>query len=93
MLSPTQRAMIDVLRHGQPIPSGHLASAIYGNRYDGGPDDAEHTMRNQIYRIREKLARVGIEIETVGQGRGSAGYRVNPAHRDALNELLANLVT
>lgn len=88
MLSPTQRAMIASLRHGHPVPTDELVCAIYGYRSDGGPDRAEHAIRTQIYKIRLKLADLGIVIETIGYGRGAVGYRVRPEHCPALQYLL-----
>ena len=90
MLSPTQRAMIASLRHGQPVRTEQLIDMLYGSRSDGGPDAASTAVRTQIYRMREKLRAVGIEIETLGtHGRGSIGYRVKPEHCPMLDALLA----
>lgn len=80
MLSPTQRAMIAELRHGETVPTERIVNAIYGSRADGGPEDAAHAIRRQIYKMRQKLASVGIEIETVGVTKGSEGYRLRPEH-------------
>lgn len=87
MLSPVQRAMIAVLRHGQTIPTDRLVTVVYSGTH-GGPDDAAHAIRAQMCKIRDKLERYGIEIETIGRGRGAIGYRVNPRHRRALDDLL-----
>ena len=92
MLSPTQRAMIAALLHGQPkpVPTAHLVDVVYGDRDDGGPDNAEHIVRVQIYQIRTKLAHLGIKIETVGGcNRWSIGYRIPPEHCGALDTMLA----
>ncbi len=92
MLSPTQRVMIASLRHGQPepVPTRKLVDAVYGDREDGGPENAEYVVRVHICQIRTKLAALGIEIETVkGLGRGANGYRVKPEHCCALDTLLA----
>jgi DNA-binding response OmpR family regulator len=83
MLSPTQRAMVAFLRPGHIVPTETLVDAIYGSRRDGGPDGAAHAVRTQIYKMRAKLAAIGVEIETVGHGRGSDGYRLKNA--DALD--------
>ena len=92
MLSPTQRAMIAALRHGQPdpVPTARLVDVIYGGRLDGGPDDAAVNVRVQISQIRAKLGPVGIQIDRVsGLGRGANGYRIRPEHCGALDALLA----
>ena len=88
MLSPVQRAMIAAMRQGAPVPTERLVTAVYSSRRDGGPDNAEHAVRAQIYKMREKLLPYGIEIETIGHGRGSIGYRVKPEHCIALTALL-----
>lgn len=90
MLSPTQRAVLEPLRQGTPVPVERLVNHIYGARYDGGPDNAAVTIRQQIYYMRQKLALHGIEIRTIGQGRGSHGYMVPPEQATKLDELLAS---
>lgn len=91
MLSPVQRAMIAALRHGQTVPTDRLVIAVYTGCKGGGPDNAAHAIRAQICKMRDKLAPHGIEIETVGHGRGAIGYRVRPDHRQALEKLLAEI--
>lgn len=90
MLSPTQRALIEPLRHGQPVPVRHLIVLLYGPRFDGGPEDAANAVRQIIFKARRKLAEYGVHIRTVGTGRGSHGWMVDPEHRDALAALLDN---
>jgi len=89
MLSPTQRAMIASLRSGHPVPTDTLVDAVYGSRSDGGPDRAEHAIRTQIYKMRLRLRELGVEIETIGYGRGAIGYRVKPEHCPVLDLLIA----
>lgn len=88
MLSPVQRAMIAALRHGHTVPTERLVTVVYSTRHDGGPDNAEHAVRAQIFKMRAKLEPYGIEIETVGYGRGAIGYRIKPDHHQALGSLL-----
>jgi hypothetical protein len=90
MLSPTQRALIEPLRHGKPVPMRLLISLLYATRYDGGPGDPAHAVRQIIYKARLKLAEHHIQVRTVGTGRGAHGWMVEPAHRDALAALLEN---
>jgi hypothetical protein len=90
MLSPTQRALIEPLRHGEPVPVRRLIVLLYGCRFDGGPEDAANAVRQIIWKARRKLAEHGIHIRTVGSGRGSHGWMVEPEHRDALAALLGN---
>jgi hypothetical protein len=88
MLSPTQRALIEPLRHGKPVPVSQLVSLLYGPRYDGGPDDAANAVRQLIYKARRKLAGYRITIVTVGSGNGSHGWMVHPRDVAALAEVL-----
>ena len=88
MLSPTQRALIEPLRHGEPVPVRRLIVLLYGCRFDGGPEDAANAVRQIIWKARRKLAEHGIHIRTVGTGRGSHGWMVDPEHRAALAALL-----
>jgi len=90
MLSPTQRALIEPLRHGEPVSLSRLISLLYSARYDGGPDDAANAVRQIVFKARRKLAEHSIQIRTVGTGRGSHGWMVEPDHRDALSALLEN---
>ncbi len=87
MLSPMQRAMIARLRHG-PVPSRRLIDEIYGEREDGGPEDAGAALRVAIHKLRNKLALHGVEIETMSFGQKAEGYRVRPEHCDLLDRLL-----
>lgn len=88
MLSPTQRAVAAVLLSGELVPVERLVIAIYGGRRDGGPLDADLEVYKQIAKLRDKLARFGIEIETVGRGRGAMGYRVRSEYKSAIETLL-----
>jgi len=90
MLSPTQRAMIAPLRHGEPVPTRQLIDHLYGYRSDGGPDNAGCAIRVQMHKMRAKLRQIGIEIETIGHARGSLGYRIKPECMANLNALLAD---
>ena len=89
MLSPVQRIMIVPLCRGEPVPTECLVTAVYTGCRGDGPANAEHAIRAQIYKLREKLSPLGITIETIGYGRGAIGYRVLPEHRQALTALLA----
>ena len=88
MLSPMQRAMIASLRHGHPVPTTQLVDVIYGYRSDGGPNDAGNVIANQIYKMRQKLRALGVEIEHIGHARGAVGYRLKPGCEGALDALL-----
>jgi hypothetical protein len=88
MLSPTQRALIEPLRHGKPVPMRLLISLLYATRYDGGPGDPAHAVRQIIYKARRKLAGCRITIITVGSGNGSHGWMVHPRDVAALAEVL-----
>ena len=90
MLSPTQRALIEPLRHGKPVPVSQLVRVLYNSSYDGGPADAAKAVRLIIFRVRRKLRGYEIHIRTVGYGRHSYGWMVEPEHRAALEALLDN---
>lgn len=90
LLTIQQRLILDHLRHcrGSPLPIERLIVAVYGHRYDGGPEYASPAIRCQIFRMRKVLREHGIHILTVGVGRGSQGYLIDPDHLDRLEDLL-----
>ena len=90
LLTLQQRLILDHLRHcrGGPLPVARLIVAIYGYRYDGAPDYAEATVRNQIFKMRAKLAGHGIKLLTIGHGRGTQGYMIDPDDLDRVEGLL-----
>ena len=92
MLSPTQRALIEPLRHGKPVPVSQLVSLLYKSSYDGGPLDAAHAVRQIIYKARRKLAGYRITIVTVGSGNGSHGWMVHPRDVAALAAILDQII-
>lgn len=90
LLTAQQKALLEPLRSGSPVPVDQLIRALYACRPDGGPDDAAQTVRSMIYYLRKALAPAGIAILTIGQGRASQGYMVDPAHLQLLDGALAH---
>lgn len=88
MLSPTQRAVAELLCQGLTLTTTQLIDGLYGDRADGGPETADLCVRVQIHKLRSKLSSVGIEIDTIGYGRGFEGYRLRPDHAAALGALI-----
>ena len=90
-----QKLILDQLRHtrGSPIPVERLIEALYGARYDGGPDNAAAVVRVQILRLRSRLAERGVSILTIGGAHASQGYMLDPDHLDRLEGLLAGQTT
>ena len=88
LLTAQQKALIEPLRHGSPVPVPRLVATLYAARFDGGPEDAEATVRTMIYYLRQRLARHGIAILTIGVGRGAQGYMLDPDHIGRLDALM-----
>ena len=85
LLTAQQLALLGPLCRRSPTPVQALADAIYADRADGGPDNADHVVRIQIQRMRERLEPHGIRILTfVGQG-----YMFDPQHVPKLNALMS----
>ena len=90
LLPAQQRTLLDQLRHtrGSPIPIERLTFALYGHRYDGGPDAANALTRRVLLELRRTLGNQGIIILTIGFGRATQGYMLDPAHLDRVEALL-----
>lgn len=55
------------------IPTASLVDALYGHRYDGGPENAMVAVRVFIWQLNKKLRAHGIRIRG---WRGIGGYTV-----------------
>lgn len=83
-LTLQQRLLLDELRHtrGSPISIERIICALYGNRHDGGPDNAPGTVHTQIKNLRRALEPHGARILTIGLGLGAQGYMLDPETLD-----------
>jgi hypothetical protein len=88
ILSSTQRLLLKPLMGGEPVPREHLISHLYGSRRDGGPEYAGVAIRMAICRLRRRLAVHAIDILTIGQGRSTEGYMIDPDHVSKLAALI-----
>jgi hypothetical protein len=61
-----------IANFGHWIPIPRLVHAVYCDRDDGGPFWPRQTIHSQLRRERDKIASLGLKIET----RRGAGYRV-----------------
>lgn len=52
---------------GRRVSTCELVEFMYGDRPDGGPDDAPNVIRHRIHSLRSKLPRVGLAIDTIPQ--------------------------
>ena len=71
LFTPQESRIVDILfsRLGKLTTSNAIIEAMYFDRPEGGPDDAESGVKVQISRIRKKLVGKGYRIETHwGQG-------------------------
>ena len=76
---------------GIPLACGRVVAALYGSNWHGGPDDAAAAARMHVMRLRRRLAPHGIDILTVGIGRGAQGWLIDPAHFERLRVLVQML--
>jgi hypothetical protein len=93
LLSPQQRLLLRALARGHLMATEQLVAVLYGVRHDGGPDRPERVVREQIAAIRRCLEPYGITVLTIGKGRASRGFRVDPDHLPDVVKLLSNLST
>lgn len=89
LLTAQQKALLEPLRCGSPVPINRLVSTLYASRWDGGPDNPEGVVHVMIYNLRQRLSPHGIAILTIGSGRGAQGYMVDPDHVPRLDSLMA----
>lgn len=89
-LTLQQRLLLDELRHtrGSPIPMERIILALYGNRQDGGPDNAAANVHTQIKNLRRALSPYGARILTIGLGLGAQGYMLDPETLDEVEVAL-----
>jgi DNA-binding response OmpR family regulator len=80
--------MIKAMCSGKVVSSSELVDTLYGSRRDGGPTDASREVRKHVYRIRQKLSEVGVEVESVGTKKYSQGWRLAPDHIDRVTKFL-----
>src|SRR4051812_23826435 len=72
-LSPKERALYDALarRFGRWTSWQDLASVVYADDPNGGPDDAENSINVAIHYLKKKIAARGLVIDaTFGSGGG-----------------------
>lgn len=89
-LTLQQRLLLEQLRHtrGSPISIERIILALYGNRIDGGPDNAAGTVHTQIKNLRKALDPHGARILTIGLGLGAQGYMLDPETLDAVEDAM-----
>lgn len=76
---------------GIPLACGRVIAVLYGSDWDGGPEDAPAAARMHIVRLRQRLKPHGIDILTIGIGRGAQGWMVEPEHYERLRDLMRSL--
>ncbi len=76
---------------GIPLSCGRVVAALYGSDWSGGPQDAATAARMHVMRLRRRLAPHGIDILTVGIGRGAQGWLIDPDHFERLRVLVKML--
>lgn len=75
-LSPMQFRIYDLVRRSKyGIPGTELINRVYAHEEDGGPMNADISVRVQIKRANERLAVAGIRIAIATHGAGG-GYRI-----------------
>ena len=93
-LTLQQRLLLDELRHtrGSPISVERIILALYGNRADGGPDNAAANVHTQIRNLRRALAPYSVRVLTIGLGLGAQGYMLDPETLDALEDAMQSFL-
>jgi DNA-binding response OmpR family regulator len=80
-----QRIIIDLLgkQPGRAIPRDKILFALYGDRYDGGPDYSENIISVNISRLRKLLHGYGWDIVGTSRGGAKSSYRLIPLEAGA----------
>lgn len=85
-LSPSERVIAWRLVEPRLVSMGELIVALWGDRADGGPEDACGSIRMYLFRLRGGLAPFGVEIVN----EYGLGWEVPTQQRDLLRGILAN---
>lgn len=83
-LSKSESIVLLVLMNRRFAPHEMLIDSLYGTRSDGGPECAIQVIRLTVMRLRKKIRRFGIEV----QSRFGIGYEISEADQNKLRELL-----
>ena len=89
-LTVQQRLLCDhfLRTRGIPLSQERIAAVLYGATWDGGPEFAAAAVRMHIRRLRQRLEPFGVKVLTIGAGRGSEGWLVDPDHFEKLHGIL-----
>ena len=76
-LTPRQRALVDTLaaRMGEWVATDRLADAVYADDPDGGPQNPNQIVADQIYHMGDVLSAAGYAIEAYRGGSSGGSYR------------------
>ncbi len=78
-LTPNQRKLFNCVKAAKGSIGGHaLVERMYGDRHDGGPEDALNAVHVTINQMNKRLAKVNLKIRAQSRGPGST-YRIVPA--------------
>lgn len=89
-LTPTHARIAHLLRTRDFVTGEQVQFAMYAENPDHIHDvDARGVMKVHITYMRRCLKRFGVEIESIGYGKGSAGYRMDAPSKARLAHVLA----
>jgi hypothetical protein len=89
-LAGNQARILAALVEHDNMTRAQLIERLYGDREDGGPDDANGNFRVTLCYLRRALRERGVHIMTYNpQWHVGCRYRIPDAMKDAARELLS----
>ena len=73
-VTPTMARILRAIARRPGITAAELADVVYGDRPDGGPDDATNVITSVICQQRQRVVAAGWRI--LSQGGSRSGYRL-----------------
>ena len=89
-LTPSESRIVHLLRSKDSATAKQTVFAMYFDDPDRANEvDAYNTMKTIMCRLRRKIKRFGLSIETFGWGPDASGYRMSGPSKSRLAKLIA----
>lgn len=85
--TPQEYALMALFATGRGVTREAMVAALYGHRYDGGPDTLYACLNVVFHRVRGQLAKRGIDIP---KRTRFCAYRVSPEAAMAIRDLVGD---
>ncbi len=89
-LTPSEARIIHLVRDRDFVTARQITFAIYYDNPDRANEvDAYNTMKTIVSKLRTKLRRYSLSLESVGWGADTSGYRMSGPSKSRLAKLIA----